>query len=478
MVYSGDGLTVRVAEWDEEAGTLRGEIVRGDQTFPFTGRHREADGAETITGTFKAGGDSFEFTSRQDAQSGEAVMFTTGGKTYRLMPSGTPATDAPTKPAPKNPFGDDATPASAPPAPVSPVPVSPARTAPAPQPPDNADVKPADIKPGDAKAPNANQPTLRLKQHAFPDVTMGAPEAYTILLPTDWSAKGEIEWQPVGEVPFPQLKIELNSPQKGRVRFVPQITLSYSEAPGMGRQGIAPPQNFPQWLIEAVAQTNKKVSNVKLVNSRRDTKIEASYDEIARATGQRPGMHREVHVITMEYDEADVRRREEGTVTYIRFEPFNGINGFHTQTWSIFDNGAISAPADQFEAQKPMLMNIAATLRPTPQWHTHSQAVIAEMSRKRIADSWTTIRDRGRQISQMSDADHAKYKKDMSGNDEQRKRINGIYETDDFRDTDGKMVNLPMHYHHVFSDGKGNYVLSNNSLDKPGATWNEIEPMK
>jgi hypothetical protein len=79
----------------------------------------------------------------------------------------------------------------------------------------------------------------------------------------------------------------------------------------------------------------------------------------------------------------------------------------------------------------------------------------------------------------MSDTDYAKYKKDMSSGDAaQRTRINSIKETDDFRDTNGNIVNLPMHYNHVFSDGKGNYVLSNNSQDKPGTLWKPIRPMK
>jgi len=101
------------------------------------------------------------------------------------------------------------------------------------------------------------------------------------------------------------------------------------------------------------------------------------------------------------------------------------------------------------------------------------------MSRRRTTNNWELIRARGRQISRVSDAQYSKYKRETSGSDAaQRKRINGLYETDDVRDTSGNIVNLPMHYQHVFSDGKGNYVLSNNSRDKPGAQWSSVRPMR
>jgi hypothetical protein len=64
-----------------------------------------------------------------------------------------------------------------------------------------------------------------------------------------------------------------------------------------------------------------------------------------------------------------------------------------------------------------------------------------------------------------------------AGDKAQRQRVNSIYETDDFRDTNGQTVNLPMHYRHVFSDGNGNYVLSNSS-DRPTGNWSEIQPAK
>jgi hypothetical protein len=350
-----------------------------------------------------------------------------------------------------------------------------------------ADAKPAAkprAKAGAGKASKAStaapkrSSAMRLKRHVFPDVSMGMPAAYTVMLPPGWSAQGKVEWQPVGVVPFPKQMFEISSPQKGRISFEPSVTFSYVEGPGMPAQGVPAPADLPQWLSQAVAATNPKVSDVKLVSRRRDAKTEAFVEKLRRDSGTHNGMQTEIWNIVMDYNEASVRRRGEVNVTYTRFEPYVNQN-MNSQTWSIAPLLSISAPAKQFAAQRQTLLNVAGTVHPTPQWHIQSQKLIAEMSRQRTANNWEIIKERGRQISELSDADYAKYRKDMSQSDgAQRQRINGINETDDFRDTTGSIVNLPMHYRHVFSDGKGNYVLSNNSQDKPGASWESIKPLK
>lgn len=320
--------------------------------------------------------------------------------------------------------------------------------------------------------------TLRLKRHAFADVSMGILAAYTVMLPPGWSASGKVEWRPVGQVPFPQQIIEVTSPRQGRITLQPLSTFTYTESDLMGRQGVPAPQNIVQWLLEIAPKVDPNVRNVKLVRSSRDGKAEAWLKRMDTATGGGQGMQREIHSIVMEYDERSVRRREEVQITYVRFAPYVS-NGLSSQTWSLAAGLSISAPVSTFAAQKPALINVARTLGPTPQWHTQSQAAIAEMSRQRAANNWEIIKARGRQISQLSDAQYEKYKRETRSSDAaQRARINGIYETDDFKDTNGNIVNLPMHYNHVFSDGKGNYVLSNNSRDKPGSSWKSIRPMK
>ncbi|CAN5541471.1 hypothetical protein BH10PLA1_BH10PLA1_02240 [soil metagenome] len=444
--YAGDGLTINVTEWSDETGDVKGDIRRGQEVWPFKGKV-SGEKEDAINGTFNAGGTEYPFTTKIDVAT-DSFSFTSGGKTYQLKPLGEGANE-PAKPIDR--------------------PEVPAREPRRDGPPVAADPKPAGELPA----------VLKLKQHVFPDISMGAPAAYTVLTPPDWTAKGNVEWQLVGEVPFPQMRFEITSPAGGKIMYVPQVTIVYSNAPGMGETGIPAPQNFPKWLEEAITRSNQRVTNVKLIESHRDANLEKIHADIDRIIGARnDGSKREAWMMTFEFDEAGVHQREEFLATYNVYPPFNGLNGFFTQTWAFFTSQIVSAPADKFDAMKKDLYAVCGTVHATPGWFTQSQKQIAENSQRRTANIWEAIKRRGEQINQVSDADYAKYKKDNFGDGGQRKRINSIYETDDFRDTNGDIVNLPMHYKNVFSDGKGNYVLSNNSQDKPGELWNTIEPMR
>lgn len=462
LTYRGDGLTIVVNEWSEETGDVRGTIQRGAENWPFSGKFVEEGGAEILRGTFTVAGQQHPFTSREE---GDGISFTTGAKTYRLSPVADPAEQKPA--APTNPLESD------------PAPTNPLETGPA---------EPANRQPGPVATNGAAQSglpaTMRLKFHTFPDVSMGGVPAYSATTPEGWTSSGKIEWSQ-GELPYPQLTIEILSPEGGRLRYLPAITLSYLASkplegfPTMPPQGTRAPDDFPRWFASAVSETNKKVSNVRLVDSRRDQASEARIAETQRATNANTqGMTQECHIITLEYDEANVRRREEATILYVKYPPIDNMN-IYSETWSIFATSYVSAPAEKFEALKPQLYAVAATVRQTPQWWLMSQQLLAQLQQARSDARWKMIQERGRQIAQVSDADYARYKQANQPSDSaQRDRINSIYETSDYRDSTGDIVNLPMHYHHVFSDGKGNYVLSNNSQDKPGELWNEIKPMK
>lgn len=469
MTYTGDGLTVRIAEWNEVTGALRGEIVKGGNTFPFTGQHREAADAETVTGTFKAGDQSFDFTTRQDA-GGDAVLFTTGGKTYRLRPVAAEKPPEPAKPQPVNPLGGDAP--TSPASPAAPPAVSPVTPPVAP---------PAAPRPADAAAPPtdaAANGVYRFKRNAFPDVTMGVAEAYTVLTPADWVCDGRVEWRNIGEVPFPQTLFTITSPRGGRVTYVPNLTFSYSRAPGMGQQGVPVPQQFDQWFVETLPKMNPKVSNVRMVDAQRQAKLEEMGVANDRATNANTqGMRREIWLLNFEYDLDGVRRREESIITFVAYAPFNGLNGFHTQTWGLFFTQFVSAPADLWEKEKPALYGAVGSVRPTLRWFTASQAVIAENSRQRSANIWKSIKDRGEQIKNMhvTKADESAYNSGLNSDASHRQRMNTLNETDDYKDVDGSTVNLPIHGKYKFSDGQGNIVVTDRYV-KPGENYQEITP--
>lgn len=337
--------------------------------------------------------------------------------------------------------------------------------------------------PPSTHAPVPAAANVRLKRHTFPDITMGGVTSHSVILPDGWTSSGKTEWS-TGNLPYPQNSFEIRSPDGGRIRFVPALHLGYTEMnpannlTGIPPQGVPAPQDFPQWLAAAKQQTRPPVSNVTLIDSKRQTAIEAMHDRTQRETGALDnGMIREAWLVTLEYDEAGSRRREEALMLYVRYAPILNQN-IRSQQWSVFTTSVISAPRDEFDRLKGELSRVAGSVRPTPQWWTQSQALLAELQRIRTDARWNEIRRRGERINQMTDADYAKYKKSFANDSTQRDRINAIYETSDYRDSTGDIVNLPMHYKNVYSDGAGHYVLTNDTRDRPGESWNAIEPVK
>lgn len=323
------------------------------------------------------------------------------------------------------------------------------------------------------------QDVVKLKRHEFRDLQLGNSVAYTAFCPEGWTSKGHVEWS-APPVAYPQANFEMNSPEGGRVKYVPALTFTYGEWKNgqMAPTGMPAPRDFGAWICWAVAQNQqRKVSNVKLVSQRRDPKAEEAAAKLAQQEGlANPNIHRESHVVTFDFDENGVRWREDLIADYVRFAPMDSGN-LVSQMWSVYTTLILVAPAETFDAMKPKLHAVAATLRPDPLWWVRQQEVIGELQRQQAAANWKAILERGAAISKASDAQMSAFRKHMTASDEaQKTRIDTIYERQDYKDTNGAAVNLPIHYKHVYSDGQGNYTLSNSPLNTGG--WTEITPLK
>lgn len=323
------------------------------------------------------------------------------------------------------------------------------------------------------------QDVVKLKRHEFRDVHLANAVAFTALCPEGWTSKGHVEWS-APPVAYPQANFEMNSPEGGRVKYVPALTFTWTVAKGGGipPQGMRPPDDLGPWVCWAVAQNpQRKVSNVQLVSSARNPQAEEAAAKQARELGvNTAGIRRESYVVTFDFDENGTRYREDLIADYVRYAPIDNIN-LHSQMWSLFTTLILVAPVDTFEAMKPRLKAVAASVRPDALWWVRQQEVIGELQRQQQAANWKAILERGAAISKASDAQMAAFKKHMAASDEAQKgRIDALYERQDYKDTNGAAVNLPIHYKHVYSDGQGNYTLSQRPLNTGG--WTELTPAK
>lgn len=446
-------MEIRVMSVSDDETEVAGQLTRNGRTHPFTGKVMDDDEVERVKGSFIVDGREVGFVSSQD-EDDDFLTFRSEGKTVRLLEV------APTE--------------------------LPMRAV------EKLEPKAKTIPQGKAPATAANTQYVRMRKAEFRDVNMGNVVAYTMLVPDGWQTTGHIEWSN-DRTPYPQRKISVTAPDQSRISFIPTMSFHYAEATqlalnesaAMGKvcpipkqQGTPPPQRLGEWLVSLISQTDKTVSRLKLVSDQRDTADEAAFAAQYQAIGQTLTGQWQSHLVTISFELGGVPFTQEFHLRYAR-NPAVYTRNMNTWTWLLFVESDVRAPSAKFAAMKPLLYASSRSLRSDPRWWTQQQWVIMETTRRNHAIGMEQIRKRGEYYNQMSDANFAAWKKREAASDSQQNdRINSIYEVSDFRDTDGLGVKLPIHYQNHYSDGKGNYIMSNSTLDEPGAGWTKLEAVK
>lgn len=427
-VYSGDGLSVAVFFEDEESGEIGGEVRQNGSVSPFTGLWTDEvhlEGNLIVKGKMQP----FAATAK-----GRGVTFVTAGKTYHL----------------KEGAGVRAI--------------------------DRSMDKSLNIAPT-APPPVADLGTMKLKRVAIRDVTMGGVVAHTMLIPTDWKLEGHIEWSTDGSATW-QNNFKVSGPHHEQIAAIPTMVFNYAESQDgrMNPIGTPPPRDLGKWVVALIKQKKHAVSEVTLLGDKRDPDAEAAQIAEQLALGvSTPGMITEAHIITLGYLQDGVRMRQEIHSKITRMPPIVNRN-IRAQTWLFFTSLILAAPDANFDQLRPQLLAIAGTRRMVPKWWNQMMQVRGEMMRVKAKNINAEIARRGKMYDQISNDQLAAWKRsDAHDSEIQRQRIQGIQEVQDYRDRDGSAVELPFHHKYVFSDGEGNYVLTNDYNTKPGGSFEEIQ---
>jgi hypothetical protein len=441
MTLVGDGLTVWVLTLDEDSGDLSGELSLDGKTHEFSGRISYDDNdMEVVRGTYGAG---IAFATSQGEED-EFITFSAGGRKYRLREGQAERMAAPAK----------------------------ARTSSGP------------LTTGPAGAALGQ---VQMHKTEFKDITMGGVVAYTMLVPAGWKPEGHIEWSQA-KTPYPQCHIKVTGPDDSRVAFHPAMTFSYSEATDsarqgfrdMGmpeRQGMPPPNDMGQWIAENAFQNAQGVSGVRLVRSVRDQETERMLAAQRQASGVPTVGTWEAYIVTVAYDLNGVPFTEEFGLTYSRLEPVP-TQHMVMYNWMLFVNSDVRAPSAMFEQARPVLYASSQSLSAVPQWWTLQQQIIMETTRRNHVIGMDEIRRRGEQYGKMSDESMAAWRQSNAVSDRaQQDRINAIYEVTEVTDVDGSRVRVPIHYRDCYSDGKGNFWMTNGGAPE-GGDWKLLEPAR
>jgi hypothetical protein len=165
-------------------------------------------------------------------------------------------------------------------------------------------------------------------------------------------------------------------------------------------------------------------------------------------------------------------------------------SGFDSQvgrqlTWAIEPNVSFLAPAGELDANLPLFTAVAYSLRPTPEWaqmKADHAAKMQQIEAKGVADRAKIWADANREISRTINEGYAA--RSASMDETNRRFANMIRGVDEYAPSSGgASVQLPNAYSYVFSNGKGDYLLTNEAgydpnadLARGGATWETMKP--
>lgn len=413
MHFEGDSVRVRLA--GDGKGSFTGEITYNSATYPLTATGK-LDGQ--LKGTFIANQTSYEFVAQSAA---DGLTLESGGKTYRLKRAAAAA------------------------------------------------VVPAQIT---------------LKRVEIHDAQMGDRVSHTLYIPEGWSFEGKTEWSE-GVIIYPQQKVEVRSPEGFSVRFEPALHLGYSEMDpnfvlqlkqnglwnpqiNQERSGLPPPNDIGEFLVGYMTRNNKAISNVRLVDQKRDRDAEDASRK-ANPAAQVDGS--ETHIVNVEYQRNGVLIREEINLLYAKGQPQRGPTG---TIWSydIMPTIIVAAPPGDFAEVRPLLYSIANSLSATPEWNFASQQVLSEIQAARhqqnmqnIQNWGDAIRKAGEANSKISDARLKVWMDNQKTDDEkQRDRVRRIYDIYTHTTADGSKVGVPLGHNHLYKTNDGKFIASQQAI--------------
>lgn len=393
---------------------------------------------------------------------------------------------------------------------------------PQPKPQPKSDPKPQSKSESDPKGGTpAPAPSGRLvmSEHRLRDPGTRNMESHRVLAPKGWTVKGGAWWpnQRYFNV-LPSRDIKVSSPGGVQVHLAPSILAKdVLPPPGSGvpraPEGAADkglpviylPESLAAWkqwmATRGVPQTYPGATQVRVHNvvvipeltQLLRKQIEWRRAMLAQQAQQdaRNGMRSFIDAMALAFESTythEGQTWEELTVFGLSWEGFqSNLLGRYT-TWSINPAVVYRAPQGQLEAHLPLLIAIANSCRVTPQWgrmRAEHQAKMLGIARQGAEAASKAIAARGRLLSDVNDIIHRGYQKRNAIQDStQRKLVNSIHGTEDYVVPGGSTsVQLPNAYKNVYTNGQGEYLLTNDALFNPntdpatnGQQWTGMKP--
>ena len=351
-----------------------------------------------------------------------------------------------------------------------------------------------------------------LTKRTLNDPGMNNMPSHTVLAPKDWTVTGGGWWP--GQDYFniaPSQDITVAAPDGRAVRFMPGLSASdFRPDPQLARQsGIGRPQEGssdngkPVLYMPADLGEWGEWMRTKSIPARESGASDFTVDKVTIVPELTEMVRKQLEPIRQQQQQQD--RMMGGSQSFCdgAFLAFDcsytkdgrrwemgillgtGYLGFDSQvgrnlTWWIDPAVSFVAPAGELDAGAPLMMAVVNSMQPTPQWAAMKAEHLAKMSgitAKGAAERSRIIAEGSRQLAKIRQDDQT------ARDRQQEKFVNVIRGTEDYvAPGGGDPVQLPNNYDHVYTNGNGEYLLTNDSLYNPNTdaavnerTWETMQ---
>ena len=466
LVYRGDGMTVVITAVNDRTAVITGTLRLAEtDAMPFT-LTIEVDRFGNEKGRGKVTTPGGKRTIRSKDIDDETVQVTYRAKRYKLtLATDSEAKDSEAKERPKTER--------------EPVASAPAR-----------------------KAAVGGPITLSL--HTLTDPGMGGMKSHTVLVPEGWKVEGGGFWMPTRYYAvLPSQDITVTSPEGLSVQIEPTMLAKELQPPPY--LGIQPPAKgtadkgfpvlpFPKDLDEWKRWLQTEVIQLGVPGATRPRVLDAAvipeltwqlarnyapYKAMLEQSGAESGMRITADCVVLGFESTyrlggkDHEELRLLALTYSVMESeFTGRNTI----WTIERAVTFRAPKGQLEANMSILKAIADSVQMTPEWfrmRADHEAKLMKISRDAAARNMREAQKRMDIVAQsgkdLNDIIMSGYRKrEAIKSSSYDKVIHSIRGTEEYV-TPGSStaVHLPSGYDHVYSNDRGEYLLTNDALFGP-----------
>ncbi|CAN5433885.1 hypothetical protein BH09PLA1_BH09PLA1_12650 [soil metagenome] len=358
-----------------------------------------------------------------------------------------------------------------------------------------------------------------MKLHTLVDKGMGNMESHTVLAPAGWTVEGGGWWPPPALFNIlPSQDVKVIAPDGRMVHVGPNLGASEYRPSNMAMQQLGAkrtpegnveggypilylPDDMEQW--KAFLETKAfRASFPKATNFRMEPVVVVP--ELTSILRQQLKPIQDQQARDNQMFGGNIRASSDGAVLAGKcFYELDGKKWEHLIVfgvmyitsdmevgrqvwWSIEPSVSYRAEEGQLELNMPLMMSIANSVRPTPKWAQMKMDHIRKMNQiaaKGAADRSAIIANSNAEISKMIvDGNRSR----QESNDRSSYNfIKAIREVEDFTGpNDTTPVQLPHYYDHVYSNGAGDYILTNDSLYNPNTdpnvnnrSWDAMKPV-